>query len=600
MAETAPRPVSHPTQPTLACPHRPACPGCPLIELPYAEQLARKRQTVLEALRPYAYLAEATVTAPHPAPSTTSYRVRAKLVADAHGLGLFAAGSHTVVDTPSCRVLRSAVDRAVQKLRSLSLHRAGVTSVDVREVDGGVLVTLAAEDRDSPALAALVSEVQTSIPDIVSLAISARGRSAPQVLGSTPVVIAGAAAARHTPDPDAPYHYAGPGAFTQAHPGQLVQMHRHVESALVQHLGSLEGRRVLELYAGTGAFGLRLARAGAHVTLVESFAPSMGLAGRAASEQRLVVETHVEDAGIAIERFGEQGASFDAILVNPPRRGVAPQVRRGMARLAPKVAVYVSCNPRTLARDAADLARLGLAPASFHPYDMIPLSDAVETLAVFLPSQPVAPLVIHADDSLIVVDKPGHEPVTPNDGAPGSLLDRVRHRLDAPEAVALHPMGAGVSGVCLFARTAGAASELSRSVAERSSTWIVLAKGITHPKGTLRVGRKGRDQGPETRYTRVRVVGGHAWLSVHTHGNDGRELPRALARIGHPVVGDGKQGDTRTNQHFAHRHDLDRPFLHIDSVHLSRNGVALDLRASIAPDLDAVRESLEGRDVGQE
>lgn len=579
-----------------ACPHQPGCPGCPLLGRPYPEQLAEKRAAVVAAFAPYGLLDPGAIEAARGAVELDGYRLRAKLVASDAGLGLFEAGGHRVVDTPNCRVLRPAVARAVAALRALALARAGVSAVDVREVDRGVMVTLAARDPGSPALRALIEAVRASVPELVTLSVSRREPDAAQVIGAEPVVVMGERAERHTPDPDAPYHYAGPGAFTQVHPGQLVALHRAIEAALVARLGALAGRRVLELYAGTGALGLRLARAGASVTLVESFPTAAELAAQAAREQGLEVVVHAMDALIATARLLAAGERFDAVVVNPPRRGVVPEVRRALAAVGARVVLYVSCAPSTLARDAAHLARLGYAPVAVEPYDMIPGSGAVEALAILEPVPRAAPRVLYADAELIAVEKSPHEPVTPQGEHTGSLLERVRRDLDAPEAVPVHRLDLGTSGICLFARRPAAVGELARALAEGQKSYLALARGITHAKGTLRraLGSGHRALEATTRYTRQRVVGGHSLLTVLPEQGRTHQIRRHLAGVGHPIVGDARYGDPRTNQHFEHRHGVDRTFLHLSFVRLQRAGVPLELRSDLAPDLVAALESLAG------
>ncbi|HOU90091.1 MAG TPA: RNA methyltransferase, partial [Polyangiaceae bacterium] len=97
-----------------------------------------------------------------------------------------------------------------------------------------------------------------------------------------------------------------------------------------------------------------------------------------------------------------------------------------------------------------------------------------------------------------------------------------------------------------------------------------------------------------TRYTRQRVVGGHSLLAVLPEQGRTHQIRRHLAGIGHPVVGDARYGDPRTNQHFEHRHGLDRTFLHLSFLRLQRAGGPLELRSDLAPDLAAALDSLAG------
>src|SRR5690606_18549728 len=158
-------------------------------------------------------------------------------------------------------------------------------------------------------------------------------------------------------------------------------------------LGGLGGSRLLELYAGSGALALRLAARGASLTAVEAFAPAVERLALAAREQGLAVEARAADAEVFLrERAQANGApaspAFDAVLVDPPRRGLAPKVRAAVAALAPRRISYVSCEPQTLARDLAHFRLLGYGAESLEAFDMIPWSDAVEVLALLAPMPP--------------------------------------------------------------------------------------------------------------------------------------------------------------------------------------------------------------------
>ena len=113
-----------------------------MLDLSYFEQCQRKHNTVVDAFRAYPSLRNIEVSDLRAAPTIHSYRIRAKLVVSDDGIGLFAAGTHDIVDTPSCPVLHPLVRQTVQRLRLLPLVRLGVSSVDVRHVDDGVLIPI--------------------------------------------------------------------------------------------------------------------------------------------------------------------------------------------------------------------------------------------------------------------------------------------------------------------------------------------------------------------------------------------------------------------------------------------------------------------------
>jgi 23S rRNA (uracil1939-C5)-methyltransferase len=544
----------------------------------------------------YPTLGHAVVGAVAGTEATRDYRVRAKLVAKDGKLGLFARGSHEVVDIPDCPVLRPRLREAARGLRRLLADEPAVSSVDLREADDGVLVTLGGDFRGA-AVDRLVERVLGEVPGILSVASGERAPDGPRVLAAAPRVRHGPSEAPHHLEPGAPFHYASPGAFTQLHAGQAARVYALVAERLGETLGTLANARVLELYAGSGALALRLARAGSAVTAVESHAPAARLSERAAREQGLPLTSRSGDAGAVLAELASAGERFDAVVVNPPRRGLAPNVRKLLGALAPRVLAYVSCEPVTLARDADDLARLGLALGSVSPFDMIPLSEAVEVVATFTQGALPAPRVLFENDALVAVAKSPHEPVTPQGEHARSLLHRVRALPGCEHAVPVHRLDVGTSGVCLFARAPERVSALARSLAEGRKEYLALVRGIARKSGQVARPLKeaGVDRAARTRYARRRVVGGHSLVEVSPETGKNHQVRRHLAGIGHPVLGDERYGDRASNAHFEHAHGLDRSFLHLATVTLEVGDGVRVVSDDLAPDLAAVLESLEGR-----
>ncbi|HEX6271841.1 MAG TPA: pseudouridine synthase [Polyangiaceae bacterium] len=581
----------------VECPHADRCPGCPLIRLDYPEQLARKARTVARAFGAYPALANAPFEPIVGAESAAGYRVRAKLVANGGRLGLYARGSHDVVDIPECPVLRPRLRAAADAVRRVLANERDVSSVDLRESDEGILVTLGGTLKGD-SLERLVERVANEVPGVVTVATGERRRDSPRVLAASPRVRRGPPAARHRLAVDGPYHYASPGAFTQLHAGQAARAYAAVTERLEALLGGLSGAAVLELYAGSGALALRLARAGARVTAVESHAPAVELAERAAREQALPLEARAGDAGIVLSELARERRRYDAVVVNPPRRGLSPEVRRLTGALAPRALAYVSCDPVTLARDADDLARLGFALERVTPFDMIPLSEAVETLAMFRRASPPSPRVLFEDEALVAVSKSPHEPTTPQGEHEHSLLERVRALPDCDRAVPVHRLDVGTSGVCLFARSAERVHPLAEALASGTKEYLALVRGIARKHGQIARPLKeaGAERAARTSYARKSVVGGHSLVSVLPEQGRTHQVRRHLAGIGHPVLGDQRYGDRPSNIHFEHAHGLDRSFLHLESVTLTLGGVPTELRDELAPDLRAVLTSLKARD----
>jgi len=579
----------------LECPHGARCGGCAFLGVPYKEQLHRKQAFVHSGVAHYPPLAPLKIAPVAGAQPTQAYRARAKLVFGEDGaLGLFERESHTVVDIPECRVLAPELSRVVAAARrALSHATPRLDGLDVRLVDDGVLATLIAA-RGTPLadLQRLAQALQAESSEVRSVAASFRESGAATVLGTGHVLLSGDEVAAHHLLPSGPYHWAAHGAFTQAHLGQANAAHDRIERSLK----ALGARSVLELYAGSGALALRLAATGLSVTAVEAYGPALAHVERAAREQRLELCTVNAPSESALRDFAGRQARFDALIVNPPRRGLSTEVRRRVSALAPNAIVYMSCDPATLARDLAHLSELGYAADELWPFDMIPHSAAVECLVVLHRSEPPAPKLLYEHEQWLAVLKSGYEPVSAEAGFERGLTDRVRALPGASHAVplALQRLDSDSSGVCLFARTPAALPALEQAFRSGTQSFVALARGVTHKRGRIRrpVRDGGRAVSASTRYLRERVQGGHSLLTIWPEQAVPMQLRQLLQGVGHALLGDPRYGDAPSNTYFEHRHGLDRSFLHCSSVALVSATIHISCEAPLPGELKAVLASL--------
>jgi 23S rRNA (uracil1939-C5)-methyltransferase len=613
--------------PDIACEHADRCGGCPLIDLPYAEQLARKHAHVVAANTRYASLSLVDTEPVAAAEPVVGYRTRAKLmVARGAKLGLFAkGGGHQVVDIPGCRVLAPVLAKVASILRAriAAAEReggplapfdpsagGGLRAVDLREVrDGdraGVLATFVVQRgrmTSTEALEHAAHVLLEAAPEVLGVACNFHDGDGPQVLGGETVLLAGVRAARD--QLGASTHFATFGSFAQAHRGQAARVHALIAHALGLSLapGSLPGpapARVLDLYGGSGSIGLCLAGAGARVHLIESFAPAVAQARAAAQAQRLSIDAQCADVAGGLRTLVERGERFDAVVVNPPRRGTHPAVREWLVRVEPRVIAYVSCDPETLARDLDHFVRLGYSAASLRPLDMIPLTNEVETVAVLREAGIPSARAMYENAEVIVVDKGPHEPTTPQGEYAGSLLARVRRIAGAEDAVPVHRLDVGTSGLVMFARHPECAAKWARVLGSPSTrkVYIAAARGIAPSKGTItRDLRHGGKLYPaRTRYKRLAIAAGHSVLRIVPERGRTHQIRRHLAAIGHPVLGDDRYGDAMTNRFFEEKNGLDRAFLHCARLEFDHpdTGARLVVEAPLPGDLRAVLERMSG------
>ncbi|MES1209987.1 MAG: methyltransferase, partial [Pseudomonadota bacterium] len=147
----------------------------------------------------------------------------------------------------------------------------------------------------------------------------------------------------------------------------------------IQTLEVRSTERVVDAYSGVGGIGLAMAGRAAEAVGIESNAGAVQNAAEAAARNGLPNARFLAgDAAAGLATLDRA----DVIVVNPPRRGCSPEVLDQIARLSPRAVGYLSCDPDTLARDLAVLAARGYHPAVVTPYDMLPHTAHVETLAI--------------------------------------------------------------------------------------------------------------------------------------------------------------------------------------------------------------------------
>ena len=140
----------------------------------------------------------------------------------------------------------------------------------------------------------------------------------------------------------------------------------------------------MELYCGVGTISLTLAGRAGRVIGVELTPQAVEDARENARRNGLEHKTRFEcgDAARLAVKLEAEGVRPDAVVVDPPRKGLAPEVVDAIARMAPERVVYVSCDPATLARDVKRFRALGYAPAWAEAVDLFPRTTHVETIVL--------------------------------------------------------------------------------------------------------------------------------------------------------------------------------------------------------------------------
>ena len=139
---------------------------------------------------------------------------------------------------------------------------------------------------------------------------------------------------------------------------------------------------VVELYCGIGTISLTLAEHAGQVIGVEVVPQAIEDAKENARRNGLDGKTRFEcgDAADLAVRLEREGVRPDVVVVDPPRKGLAPEVVDTIARMSPDRVVYVSCDPATLARDVSRFTALGFSAIRAEAVDLFPRTAHVESV----------------------------------------------------------------------------------------------------------------------------------------------------------------------------------------------------------------------------
>lgn len=380
------------------------CGGCSLQHASYVAQTAIKSKILTDALRRVAGI-ELDKIECVPSPSEWHYRNKTALPVRSVGrgknwlCGYFEKKSHRIAPFRDCPVLMPALQAMLPSMLH-ELKDAHFSGWDERSLSGDIRFAAARTGGSEDA------------PDseVIATAVMSRGlakqeewrlRGAFERVSRADTALVGAS---YNINPDKGNFIWGPafkdmiGRKTveqrldpfsfETDISSFFQVNREQARAMFTHVGKIAGSvgavNVLELYAGVGSLTAFVAKNAEHVTAVEEWRPA---ARQMQSNLDWNGISNVEAVESSSEGFMDGAAntpraSYDTVVLDPPRTGAAENVIAGISRIAPKNIIYISCNPATLARDIARLAPAGYAIQEIKAYDMFPQTPHVEAVCL--------------------------------------------------------------------------------------------------------------------------------------------------------------------------------------------------------------------------
>jgi 23S rRNA (uracil1939-C5)-methyltransferase len=357
------------------------CPGAPWQGLPYERQLACKQEQVAEALGRIGGLEGFELEEIVPALEQWRYRNKLEYSFGERDDGEPTLGFHArgrwdlIVDVEDCHLASAAGNEARNAVREWARAEA-VPAYDAR-ARRGVLRNLAVREGRR------TGQIQTRL-----VTTKARFPRPPVDLHT---IVEGDAGSS-----DGPTGALGEerlreelcglrlemshGAFFQTNTEMAEQLY-----AVAAEFAGLRGReRVFDLFCGIGTIGLTMARAAGEVWGLEIVPEAITDAERNARHNKIENAHFIAaNARTGVRPLLEKAGKADVVIVDPPRAGLSQKIVRRLIECDAQKIVYVSCNPTTLAPNAAQLGEAGYKLARVRPVDMFPQTPHIECVALF-------------------------------------------------------------------------------------------------------------------------------------------------------------------------------------------------------------------------
>lgn len=382
----------------FSCPVGKQCGGCQLLHLDYAGQLKQKQQQVERLL---AGICPVEPIIGMKEPFHYRNKVHAAFTTDRKGnviSGVYAEGTHRVVPVESCLIEDQQADAIIGTIRQLlpsfklrpyneDTGMGFLRHVLIRtgHQTGQVMVVLVTGTPMFPGKNNFVKALRQAHPEITTIVQNINNRKTSMVLGDREQVLFGKG---FIVDRLCGLEFViSPKSFYQVNPVQTEILY----GKAVEFAGLQGGEKVLDAYCGIGTIGM-IAASRAEETRQAGGAPTEVIGvelnpdavkdavTNAKRNNMTNIRFYQGDAGQFMRQMASRGEKLDVVFMDPPRAGSDQAFMDSIAVLKPEKVVYVSCNPKTLARDLKYLKKKGYEVKRAVPVDMFPATEHCENV----------------------------------------------------------------------------------------------------------------------------------------------------------------------------------------------------------------------------
>ena len=377
----------------MKCPVGKLCGGCEYLPIEYAKQGALKHQAVCDLLEQNKL--HLNVNPVHMAKSPVSYRNKviygfAKDRNKKVYSGLYVPKSHRVINSKGCkmqpRIVNEILDEITTLVDSMKIQlyspKTGTgllrhVMIRYAKATNQVMVVFVTAAREFPSRKNLVNALRQKFPQIKTIVQNVNSRDTSIVMQDQTLLLYGDG--KITDELCGMKITFDSSSFYQIHHDQCEVLYN-----LAKEMLDLKPTdEVLDTYCGVGTIGLSLADACKQVTGVEINKQAIENARFNAKQNHI---KNIRFLAMDSTRFMQEAARnhkpYNAIILDPPRAGTSMEFIKSACSLKPEKILYISCDPKTQARDLRQFAQNGYRGQVMELVDMFPYTKHVETVVL--------------------------------------------------------------------------------------------------------------------------------------------------------------------------------------------------------------------------
>lgn len=374
-----------------------SCGGCQWQHIEYSEQLRQKQNIVAETVRKFAG-EDIEVREVIASPKQSEYRHKVQYpisqtkVSKRILAGYYKKHTHELINIKHCPIQPQIIDELMTNIRE-EAQNIGINAYNEKNNKGllrhvvfkhsssnhKTLITFVINSDDVvDSIDQLASIIYKNNKNIAGICVNFNTSKSNVILGKTSKCLIGEDF--YTEEIGSISYQISANSFFQVNPYSAEKIFNTVKSMLEENSTN---PTVLDAYSGVSSFGIWLKDTASNVTCVEEIeAASLDAKSNVHKNNAKNVEIINGEASKVFEKLVNEGRKFDAILLDPPRKGCDQQALDYAINLSNSLIIYVSCNPSSLARDLKYLSENGFKTQYIQPVDMFPHTYHIESVAL--------------------------------------------------------------------------------------------------------------------------------------------------------------------------------------------------------------------------